>query len=113
MKDDRPIFGAKENPLSATQRRTRNNNARIARGVHPNGYALLKNGESCGSCANAHKKQINRTFWKCKIMKNTNGPGTDIRLKWPACQRWVKKWDKKCPTCGQFRTCAQCVLEMG
>lgn len=29
-----------------------------------------------------------RTYYKCMLMPVTNGPGSDIRLSWPACVKW-------------------------
>lgn len=47
-------------------------------------------GETCKSCANkrANDMQSGRRFWKCALVRWTGGPGTDIRLAWPACSRW-------------------------
>lgn len=63
--------------------------ARAARGLHPAGLRLAKNDETCGSCANCYTKHFHgKTYVKCALLGNTNGPGTDIRRKWPACERW-------------------------
>ena len=34
-----------------------------------------------------------RNFWKCELVRKgwTHGPGSDIRLKSPACSGWKKK----------------------
>lgn len=66
---------------------------RIARGVHPlNGRALLKEpcGKTCGGCANLLTKTHRNTFFKCSLYGDTNGPATDVRKKWPACELWRK-----------------------
>jgi hypothetical protein len=69
---------------------------RIARGLHPhNGFPLGPKGETCGSCANAlagpggHSKK----WYKCALTsKSAYGhPTTDIRVRWPACEKWKPK----------------------
>jgi hypothetical protein len=45
-------------------------------------------GETCRSCANAVSHETSRRYWKCALIKPTHGPGTDIRLKSPACAYW-------------------------
>jgi hypothetical protein len=44
-------------------------------------------GETCRSCG--HKIKRGR-FWKCRLVRQTHGPGTDIRLKSAACSAWEK-----------------------
>lgn len=48
--------------------------------------------ETCRTCNRSY--QLNggrRNFWKCELVKPTHGPGTDIRLKAPACKWWQAK----------------------
>lgn len=64
--------------------------------TEPKGYAALPGtgpeGETCKTCrhkfgaGNSHA----RTYWKCELMRAhwTGGPGTDIRMRSPACRRW-------------------------
>ena len=60
---------------------------------HPaNGYAAMPGtgpaGETCRSCR--HLVQNCYGFYKCKLMRRvwTNGYGTDVRVKSPACREW-------------------------
>lgn len=40
----------------------------------------------CKDCDHLRKKEYhNKRYYKCKIVGYSNGAGTDIRLKWPAC----------------------------
>ena len=50
-------------------------------------------GETCGTCAHSRCSVIpsGRRFWKCNLRRPTGGPGTDIRLKSPACRRWERQ----------------------
>lgn len=48
-------------------------------------------GETCGTCANAYCLNYSKRYWKCRLVKATGGPATDIRLKWAACSRWEAK----------------------
>ena len=49
-------------------------------------------GETCRTCTNAtlHTIPSGKRFWKCALVTPTGGPGTDIRLKSPACRRWER-----------------------
>ncbi len=53
--------------------------------LHPMGHLLAGNGESCGTCCHA---MTHRVYRKCEKSNITFGPGTDIRLYWPACVMW-------------------------
>jgi hypothetical protein len=62
----------------------------------PKGYAAQPGtgpkGETCRTCQ--HKASTGnshaRVYWKCKLMRAvwTGGPGTDIKVRTPACKRW-------------------------
>jgi hypothetical protein len=77
---------------SADQRRTAMRQERLRRGVHPlTLLPLLHPGwnRTCGDCdhhviSSGHAK----TFHKCDAVPITNGPATDIRVSWPACQKF-------------------------
>jgi hypothetical protein len=51
-------------------------------------------GETCGSCQNCYRVEFSKVYWKCRLVKATRGPGTDIRRKWAACSRWEKPESK-------------------
>lgn len=51
-------------------------------------------GERCGTCANCHlaaRRNPKARHYKCALVVPTFGPGTDIRLKTPACRAWRAK----------------------
>ncbi len=64
--------------------------------TQPNGYAATPGtgpaGETCKTCE--HKRSTGsmcaRVYWKCALMEHawTGGPGSDIRMRSPACSRW-------------------------
>lgn len=60
----------------------------------PNGYAKPPGsgpaGETCKTCLHAYYHERTKRYWKCGLVKPTSGPGTDIRLKSPACSMWIK-----------------------
>lgn len=63
----------------------------------PKGYAAPPgsgpDGETCRSCRHyAHKGGGAKSYPACGLMASswTNGPGTDIKAKSPACRRWEK-----------------------
>jgi hypothetical protein len=46
-------------------------------------------GENCKSCTHVISwTWHDRRYYKCELVKPTHGPGTDIRLKSPACWAW-------------------------
>ena len=62
----------------------------------PNGNAAPRGsgpaGETCGSCEHAYRSGGHgQRYYKCRLVKPTRGIGTDIRLKWLACSRWIEK----------------------
>lgn len=64
--------------------------------TQPSGYATKPGsgpaGETCKTCCHAWRANHgNGHFWKCELVKPTRGPGTDIRLKSPACSMWKRK----------------------
>ena len=46
---------------------------------------------ACKQCRLFLRKEgYSKTYFKCELRGNTNGPGTDHRANWPACARFVK-----------------------
>lgn len=48
-------------------------------------------GVKCKDCAHLWRKRFSRTYYKCDLRGNTNGPGTDHRVNWPACSQFVPR----------------------
>jgi hypothetical protein len=77
--------------ISADRMRTQQAAMRIQRGFHPFGLRLREpRNETCGTCDHLRQKETGArlTFYKCSLRGDTNGPGTDCRKKWPACEKW-------------------------
>lgn len=51
-------------------------------------YGPGPEGKTCGSCTLLYGKRFAKTYYKCKLRKNTGGPATDHRVRWPACAKW-------------------------
>ncbi len=47
-------------------------------------------GETCGSCANFYRPRRYGAGFKCRLVRDTHGAGTDIRKSAPACQFWTQ-----------------------
>lgn len=45
-------------------------------------------GAICGDCRHLYAKRYSRTYHKCELRGDTNGPATDHRVRWPACGRY-------------------------
>lgn len=80
-----------EPKLSYTRRLTLKRQTMLAAGVHPATRRPLldpERGLTCGGCAHlAGYGHNNTTYWKCELAGATRGPATDVRRKWPACDR--------------------------
>lgn len=55
-------------------------------------HILAANGRTCGTCRHATRISYGKSFYKCELARDkwTHGPGTDIRLKDPACSFYVE-----------------------
>ena len=77
------------NGMSRDRARTQRANARIERGIHPTGVALLEpRGQTCGDCLHLRTKQATKRYFKCELVGDTSGPATDIRKSWAACEKF-------------------------
>lgn len=47
----------------------------------------------CKHCKHIIAKHFSKTYYKCEFRGNTNGPGTDHRVNWPTCGKFVKSED--------------------
>lgn len=47
-------------------------------------------GETCRSCDNLSGKYMSRRYYKCELTRAlwTGGPGTDVKVRSPACSKW-------------------------
>lgn len=61
------------------------------------GYAAFPgsgpDGQTCKTCAHSYNVRLRsgKSFWKCDLVRQTSGPGSDIRLKSLACWHWKAK----------------------
>ena len=57
-----------------------------------NGYAANPGtgpeGETCKSCNHKTYHECSKRYYKCDLVNWSNGAGTDILLRSPACHRW-------------------------
>lgn len=88
---DVDLFGApvvREGAMTDIERKR----ARRRLAEQPKGYAARPGsgpaGETCGSCKHHYTAQWSKTYHKCDLIKATRGPGSDIRVRAPACSRW-------------------------
>lgn len=78
--------------ISRDRARTIQAELRIQRGFHPFGLRLREpRGETCGACGHLREVEYAKTYFKCALRGETKGPATDVRKKWPACERWVSE----------------------
>jgi hypothetical protein len=85
-----PVVRRIDGGESRDARRTREAKTRIERGYHPKLGRLLGRW-ACGDCGNCLTTETpsGRTHYKCRLVGVTRGPGTDIRVGWPACERFA------------------------
>lgn len=86
------LFGNPDPPVKTPLELKRERQRKASK---PKGYAAPPGsgppGETCGSCRHHYKRQSAGVYHKCDLLKPTKGPGTDIRVRSPACSRWEKK----------------------
>lgn len=79
--------------LGQDARRTARRRALLNAGIHPTTKLRLREpaGETCGTCNHheVHRIRSGRTFHKCNGVALTHGPGSDVRVGWPACTGWA------------------------
>ena len=67
---------------------------RLDRGQHPHqGDKLGPAAETCGSCGNCSRHRSysgGKTWAKCGLTPGGHA-ATDIRVRWPACEKWTAK----------------------
>lgn len=67
----------------------------------PKGYAATPGGgpkgETCKTCEHYAHRSFAKTYRKCGLLRAvwTNGPGTDILARSPACQLWEPRKEPK------------------
>ncbi len=77
--------------ITDQRRITRRNKHWLSLGINPgSGERVAQGEETCGSCGHLVVRRRNRTYFKCGLVPQTFGAGTDIRKKWPACIKWVE-----------------------
>lgn len=83
-----PLFDVGE---PAPQGRHVPHNMRCVPGINGNGPI----DETCGTCRHLVRKR--GRYKKCELTRDfwTNGAGTDIRARWPACEKWEPKQQEK------------------
>ena len=93
MTDDRDLFGQPLPPRSEAKTAVERKRERRRAQEKPKGYAAPPGsgpaGETCRTCKHSYRRDgSRRNFWKCQLIKATKGPGSDIRVRSPACSRW-------------------------
>lgn len=48
-------------------------------------------GKRCKHCAHIYRKEFAKNYYKCDLRGDTNGPGTDHRVNWPACGKFEER----------------------
>lgn len=54
-------------------------------------YGTGPEGTKCKSCRYLYDKKWSRTYYKCELRGDTNGPGTDHRVNWQSCIRFEEE----------------------
>lgn len=62
----------------------------VKSGRSPANGERLRGSEKCATCRHLRRKTFSRTYLKCGKGPDTNGPGTDLRARWPACVLWER-----------------------
>ncbi len=54
-------------------------------------YGPGPEGKTCSECALLVGIAKARTYYKCRLRRNTNGPATDHKRRWPACGKFEQR----------------------
>jgi hypothetical protein len=54
-------------------------------------YGPGPDGATCKTCANLFYHQLSKRYYKCSLRGCTHGPGTDHRVSWPACSKFLHR----------------------
>lgn len=66
--------------------------AMIKNGFHPFGLRLREPRDKvCGDCRHANSHERVKKYYKCLLSRVSCGPATDLRLSWPACEKFESK----------------------
>lgn len=57
------------------------------------GYGPGPEGKKCKSCIHLYGKRMTKTYYKCGLRRDTNGPATDHKVNWPSCSKYVEDAD--------------------
>lgn len=79
----RPLVFGMDTPETARQAARKTNPCLRVYGSGPDGAI-------CKLCRHLIAKKFDKTYYKCALRANTNGPATDHRVRWPACGRYEK-----------------------
>lgn len=60
--------------------------------------AGITEGKKCKTCRHLIRKRYSKVYYKCAFRGNTNGPGTDHRVNWPACGKYEEDQNANTPT---------------
>lgn len=52
-------------------------------------------GKKCKTCMHLVVKQFSKNYYKCRYRGDTNGPGTDHRVNWPACTLYAEDYPER------------------
>jgi hypothetical protein len=48
-------------------------------------------GKKCKTCKHLIAKRWDKVYYKCSLRLDTNGPGTDHRVNWTACNKYQSR----------------------
>jgi len=87
-----PDYQRTDGKPSADQRRTIRRRQLLERGIHPTTRLPLLHPEWNRTCGDCDHHVVNgghaKTYHKCDAVYMTGGPATDVRVSWPACQKF-------------------------
>jgi len=89
--DDIEIDPVTQRPKLGTARRR---NADPLIDSHPDGNPCVRyfgagpEGVTCEGCVHLFGVQYSRVYYKCDLRPISGGPGTDHRVRWPACAKY-------------------------
>jgi len=54
-------------------------------------YGPGPDGKQCKTCTQLYAHRCSKVYYKCRLRNFTHGPGSDHKVRWPACAKYTEE----------------------
>lgn len=88
----RPVFGVDVDLSVIESNATRTKSGSLKRNPLLTVYGPGPDGARCGTCSHCFRVGVVAgRYYKCDLRRLTSGPGSDHRVRWPACAQYQRE----------------------